>query len=134
MRGTSSREDLADWVIQIKDNDDDFETEKIQNVKQIKSNVRFTKNRTGTNVETEDFLFHCKTIENKMTISFSTVNMENVIINYIESGIDKNKDLADAIGKSKYAISRLTTKLLNTGKIIKTQNGSFVSKREAYKN
>lgn len=133
MRGTSSREDLADWIIQIKDNDD-AETDICLDTKQVNAIVRFTKNRTGTTRETEDFSFQCKTIKNEMAIAFKTSNIEETIINYIENGINRNKDLSEATGKSKYVISRITTKLIKSGEIIKMANETFVSHRSVYGN
>lgn len=123
MRGTSKREDAIDWCICIKDNNDLKESTQ-GNAKEVNAIISFTKNREGTSDEIDAFTFKCLTVDNKMEIEFTKLEIKNQIIELIANGMTSCSDIAAELNMTKGNISKHVTALCSKG-ILKKENREY---------
>lgn len=131
MRGTSKREDIADWIIKVK-KVDDIDTLQEKNAKQIASTISFEKNREGTLDETEPQGFIFTTQNGNMEIEFRKESLEDKFFSLIDAGINKCSEIAEELDISKGYVSRLAKKFSSQG-LLQITGRTYVSKR-LYKN
>jgi hypothetical protein len=126
MRGTSRREDAADWVIKVSPN---FKFAKIS--KGTAFTTTFTKNRedNGEHEESMDWTF--VTEDGKTNVNWKLTDLETLIYELIKSGIDLNADIAEELGISKALVSRHAKKLINDN-FIKKEGQRYVVSYDRY--
>ena len=107
MRGTSRREDAAFWVIRL----DTPTTSIIQNVEGANFITSFTKNRQGSEEETQclDWNFIPKG-DIKTKITFQPISKLDIFKQCVIDGLSSCTDIAIDMGISKGMISRLAKK------------------------
>jgi hypothetical protein len=120
MRGTSRREDAADWVIKVSPN---FKFAKID--KGTAFTTTFTKNRedNGEHEESMDWTF--VTEGGKMEVNHRPTDLETLVYELIKSGIEFNADIADELGVSKGLVSIYAKRLINDN-FIKKEGQKYV--------
>ena len=116
-RGTSKREDIADWIIKVKQSENGAEQSKSNNIKQSSSIISFEKNREGylDEVSPQGFIF--TTQDGQMKIEFVKESIEEQFFCLVESGVNKCGELAEHFGYSKAYISKLANKYVKAGKL-----------------
>lgn len=127
-RGTSKREDIADWIIKVKKSENGAEQLKSNNIKQSSSRISFEKNREGylNEVNPQEFIF--RTQDGQMKIEFVKDCIEEDFFCLVESGVNKCGDIAKELGVSKGYISRLAKQFKEEGKLEITER-RYKSKR-----
>jgi hypothetical protein len=120
MRGTSRREDAADWVIKVSPN---FKFAKID--KGTAFTTTFTKNRedNGEHEESMDWTF--VTENGKTNVGWKPTDLEMLVYELIKSGVDLNADIAEELGTSKALVSRYAKRLINDN-FIKKEGQRYV--------
>lgn len=131
MRGTSKREDIADWIIKVR-KVDDIDAPQGKNAKQIASIISFEKNREGTLDETEPQGFIFTTQNGNMKIEFRKESIEEKFFTLVESGTNKCGDIAGELDLSNGYVSKLAQKFEKQG-LLERRGRIYVSKR-LYKN
>lgn len=116
MRGTSKREDAADWVLQVKSPSNPIESNN-PTAKHSDSIIAFTKNREGTHAETEARRFIFTTIDDNMTIRFQNEDSSDEIVSLISCGVDSCTEIAKAMNISPSQVSKVVQQLKDAGKI-----------------
>jgi DNA-binding transcriptional ArsR family regulator len=114
MRGTSRREDAADWIIQVSPN---FRFSNID--RGTAFTTKFTKNRDdgGTREKLLDWTF--TTTGECIEVNCGETNMEGRIYELIKSGIGSNAEIAEETGITKGAVSQHIKRLTDRGFIRK---------------
>jgi hypothetical protein len=120
MRGTSRREDAADWVIKVSPN---FKFAKID--KGTAFTTTFTKNRedNGDHEESMDWTF--VTEDGRTNVDWKLTDLETRVYELIKSGMDSNADIADELGVSKGLVSIYVKRLINDN-FIKKEGQRYV--------
>jgi hypothetical protein len=120
MRGTSRREDAADWVIKVSPN---FKFAKIS--KGTAFTTTFTKNRedNGEHEESMDWTF--VTEDGKTNVNWKLTDLETLVYELIKSGIEYNADIAGELSISTATVSRYAKKLINDN-FIKKEGQRYV--------
>ena len=117
MRGTSSREDAASWVIRLDSKKDDYQT---QGAKFIS---RFTKYRGNLPLLDYEWTFAPDPANpNKSQIFFEIANRAEVLLQWVRDGLTNCGDIAREMGLSKGRVSQIATQLIKAGKLRKKRN------------
>jgi hypothetical protein len=117
MRGTSSREDAASWVMRLDSKKDDFET--------LGANFisRFTKYRGKRRLLDYEWTFDSDPADSsKVKIYHKIANRAEVLLQWIRDGLTNCADIAKEMGLSKGRVSQLATQLIQAGKLRKRKN------------
>jgi hypothetical protein len=116
MRGTSRREDAANWIIQLAEAKDAGE---IQNG--AKFVARFVKNRNATESDCPplEWHFHLPKGEARARVSWKKVSTAQIFRQWIEDGVTSAKDIAEEMGISKGQVSKLAKRAMMEGWLTK---------------
>jgi len=107
MRGTSRREDGADWVMQVAATDDDEPPEVGYRAKFV---TDFTKYRTCTGEDAGpwEWVFETPAEGEPTTVRWGLLSRLNLFMRLIEEdGLESCSDIAEAMGLSKSTVSKL---------------------------
>jgi hypothetical protein len=121
MRGTSRREDAADWVIKVSPN---FKFAKINEGTAF--TTTFTKNRedNGKHEESMDWTFI--TEDGKTNVSCHPTDLETLVYDLIKNdGMEYCSDIAESLNRSKMEVSRCAKRLMDKG-FIKKEGHRYV--------
>ncbi|MDA7649418.1 AAA family ATPase [Akkermansiaceae bacterium] len=118
IRGTSRREDMAHWILNLEELDTGIE-------EGHEFKTRFTKCRNCMASDVPALAWTMKQGENGMQITTSTIDLKSQMIDLIQGGMSSAKDLAEELGKSKGTISKWAKKATDEGKI-KNSNGRYL--------
>ncbi|MDR2432181.1 MAG: AAA family ATPase [Puniceicoccales bacterium] len=120
MRGTSRREDAADWVIKVSPN---FKFAKID--KGTAFTTTFTKNRedNGDHEESMDWTFI--TEDGKTNVNWKRTDLVEQVYEMIKEGAEYCSDIAEGFNRSKMEICRCAKKLQDMG-FIKKEGQRYV--------
>ena len=117
MRGTSSREDAASWVIRLDSKKDDFETLGAKFIS------RFTKYRGKKMVLDYEWTFEPGSAEpNKINVYYTLANRAEVLLQWVRDGLTNCADIAKEMGLTKGRVSQVATQLIKAGKLRKRRN------------
>ena len=117
MRGTSSREDAASWVIRLDSKKDDFETLGAKFIS------RFTKYRGKRMVLDYEWTFEPGSAEpNKINVYYTLANRAEVLLQWVRDGLTNCADIAKEMGLTKGRVSQVATQLIKAGKLRKKRN------------
>jgi hypothetical protein len=126
MRGTSRREDAADWVIKVSPN---FKFAKID--KGTAFTTTFTKNRedNGDHEESMDWTF--VTEDGKTNVNWKQTDLETRVYELIKSGVESNADIAQELDITTGTVSKCAKKLMNDN-FIKKEGQRYVISYDHY--
>lgn len=112
MRGTSRREDAANWIIQLTAAKNEGE---IQNGAQFVA--RFAKNRNATETDCPPIEWHFikPKGETRALVSWKKISTAQIFRELIEDGLTTCKDIAEEMGITKGQVSKLATKAFAAG-------------------
>lgn len=116
MRGTSKREDAADWILKVESASNSIDVVDPM-AKYSDSIISFVKNREGIQHDTESSRFIFTTIDEKMTIHFKDEDPSNEILSLIANGVDSCTEIAKAMNLSPGQISKIVGQLKDSGKV-----------------
>jgi hypothetical protein len=120
MRGTSRREDAADWVIKVSPN---FKFAKI--AKGTAFTTTFTKNRED-NGEHEDSMDWTFVTENGRTnVNWKPTDLETLVYELIKNGMELCGDIAEGLGITKMEVSRHAKRLIDQ-RFVKKEGHRYV--------
>jgi AAA domain len=107
MRGTSSREDAASWVLRLDNKKEDFN--------QVGANFisRFTKYRGRSRVL--DYEWHFDQVGESIKVTYALANREEVFLQWVRDGLTRCEDIAKEMGISKGRASQIATQLIKAG-------------------
>jgi hypothetical protein len=115
MRGTSRREDAVSWIICLDDLQKDGEHKR-----GARFVSRFVKRSRNTQEEIQAIEWHFMTeTDGQISISHKPAQTLEVFVQYVNEGVSKPCDLAEAMNLPGYSISRLAKKALDQHRIIK---------------
>jgi hypothetical protein len=122
MRGTSKREDSVFWIIALDDakkNADDKRGARFV--------TRFTKPSRNNQEEIPPYEWHLVTdnANGKVTISYELTQSSEVFMQLIRDGVTDNADLAQEMKVSKGTISKLARKMMDAGRLKKTNRKRY---------
>jgi uncharacterized membrane protein len=122
MRGTSRREDVADWVIKVSPN---FKFAKID--RGTAFTTTFTKHRedNGEHEKSMDWTF--VTEDGKTNVNWKPTDLETLVYELIKSGMKLCSDFSEELGVSKMEVSRCAKRLMDKGFIRKEGRGCVLS-------
>jgi hypothetical protein len=120
MRGTSRREDAADWVIKVSPN---FKFAKIS--KGTAFTTTFTKNRedNGEHEESMDWTF--VTEDGKTNVNWKLTDLVEQVYEMIKDGAECCSDIAESLNRGKMEVSRCAKRLMDKG-FIKKEGHRYV--------
>lgn len=112
MRGTSRREDAANWIIQLTAAKNEGE---IQNGARFVA--RFAKNRNATEADCPPIEWHFNKPKDEIRarVSWKKISTAQIFRELIEDGLTTCKDLAEEMGITKGQVSKLATKAFAAG-------------------
>jgi hypothetical protein len=112
MRGTSRREDAANWIIQLTAAKNEGE---IQNGARFVA--RFAKNRNATEADCPPIEWHFSLPKGETLahVSWKKISTAQIFRELIEDGLTTCKDLAEEMGITKGQVSKLATKAFAAG-------------------
>jgi hypothetical protein len=112
MRGTSRREDAANWIIQLAEAKDEGE---IQNG--AKFVARFVKNRNATEADCPplEWHFYLPKGETRARVSWTKISTAQIFRQLIEAGLTSASDIADEMKISKGQVSKLAKRGIEAG-------------------
>ena len=112
MRGTSRREDAANWIIQLAETKDEGE---IQNG--AKFVARFVKNRNATEADCPPLEWHfiLPKGETLCKVSCKKISTAQIFRQWIEDSVTSAKDIAEEMGISKGQVSKLARRAMKDG-------------------
>jgi len=112
MRGTSRREDAANWIIQLTEAKDEVE---IQNG--AKFVARFVKNRNATETDCPPIEWHFSLSkgETRARVSWKKISTAQIFRQWIEDGLTSAKDIAEEMGISTGQVSKLAKRAMAEG-------------------
>jgi hypothetical protein len=111
MRGTSSREDAASWVLRLDNKKDDFDKPGAIFIS------RFTKYRGRSGVLAYEW--HFDPAGESVNVTYSVASQAEILLQWVRDGLNRNEDLAKEMGISKGRISQLVMQLIKAGKLRK---------------
>jgi hypothetical protein len=115
MRGTSRREDAANWVIKVSPN---FKFAKISEGTAF--TTMFTKNREDNGKQEGSMDWTFITEGGKTKVNWSPTDLETRVYGLIRNdGMDSCSDIAEELGVSKMEVSRYAKRLMDKGYIKK---------------
>lgn len=112
MRGTSRREDAANWIIKLAEAKHEGETQD-----GARFVARFAKNRNATEAECPpmEWNFNLPKDETLCRVSWKKLSTAQMFRELIEDGLTNCKDLAEEMGITKGQVSKLATKAFAAG-------------------
>ena len=112
MRGTSRREDAADWIVSLEEAKDITETE--QGARFI---ARFVKKRTSTDEEcpTLEWRFTKAGEDGRVNVSWKKLSATQLLRQCVEDGLVSLTDIAEEMEISKATACRLAAKAMKEG-------------------
>jgi AAA domain len=117
MRGTSSREDAASWVMRLDNKKDDFETPGAKFIS------RFTKYRGKHQVLDYEWTFEPEANDpNKVNVYHVIANRAEVLLQWVADGLTTCGDIAKEMHLTKGRVSQIATQLIKSGKLCKRKN------------
>jgi DnaB-like helicase N terminal domain/AAA domain len=122
MRGTSKREDSVFWIIALDDakkNADDKRGARFV--------TRFTKPSRNTQDEIPPYEWHLVTdnANGKITISYEQTQSSEVFMQLITDGVTDCADIADEMKVSKSTVSKWAKKMMDAGRLKKTNRKRY---------
>lgn len=111
MRGTSSREDAASWVLRLDNKKDDFDKPGANFIS------RFTKYRGQSRVVDYEWWF--EPAGTLIKVSHGPASRAEILLQWIRDGLTRCEDVAKEMGISKGRASQLANQLIKAGKIRK---------------
>jgi RecA-family ATPase len=121
MRGTSKREDQADFVVRVNAlQDEEEEKDGI-----LKLKTEFTKSRNCQNREWKDELAWTFNFpeKGKATIESQPYSKKQQVLLQISQGVERCKDIAESLYISESKVSRIVRQLIKEGKVKKKGRG-----------
>lgn len=112
MRGSSRREDMAHWIISLKDDSEEDGPAKA-------FTTSFAKIRNCRATEAPALKWELHTQGAIMTITCKSHSGPDALLAHIQDGIGKNSELAALLGVEPGTVSKWATKLMNAGQIKK---------------
>jgi putative DNA primase/helicase len=130
MRGTSKREDAVFWIIALDDRKKDADDKR-----GARFISRFTKPSRNTQEELPAFEWHfvTDTKTGEVTIGHKQARTLDVFRSWIESGVNKCDEIAEAMNMKKYEVSRMAKKGEDEGWLTRPTRGEYGIKKEADK-
>jgi hypothetical protein len=123
MRGTSRREDAANWVIKVSPN---FKFAKISEGTAF--TTMFTKNREDNGKQEGSMDWTFITEGGKTKVNWNPTDLETRVYDLIRNdGMELCSDIAEELGVSKMEVSRCAKKLMDKGYIKKEGRGYVLS-------
>jgi hypothetical protein len=112
MRGTSRREDAANWIIKLAEAKNHGESQD-----GARFVARFSKNRNATDADCPplEWHFNLPKGETLCRVSCKKISTAQMFRELIEDGLTNCKDLADEMGITKGQVSKLATKAFAAG-------------------
>jgi hypothetical protein len=112
MRGTSRREDAANWIIQLAEAKDEGE---VQNGARFVS--RFVKNRNATEVDCPplEWHFNLPQGETRARVSWKKMSTSQMFRQWIEDGLTRATEIAEEMSISKGQVSKLAKRGILAG-------------------
>ncbi|KXU37857.1 hypothetical protein AXK11_01505 [Cephaloticoccus primus] len=109
MRGTSRREDGADWMMQVAATDDNEPPEAGYKTKFVSE---FTKSRTGIGEDAGpwEWTYETPAEGEATTIRWSLLSRLKVFVKHIEEGLEQCSEIAEAMGVRNDIVSKLAKK------------------------
>jgi AAA domain len=117
MRGTSSREDAASWVMRLDSKKDDFGT--------LGANFisRFTKYRGKRSLFDYEWTFEADPADaSKIKVYHTLANRVDALLQWVRDGLTNCGDIAREMGLSKGRVSQMATQLIRAGRLRKRKN------------
>jgi putative DNA primase/helicase len=111
MRGTSSREDAASWVLRLDNKKDDFDQPGANFIS------RFTKYRGRSRVL--DYEWHFDQVGESIKVSYGLAGRGEVFLQWIRDGLTRCEDIAKEMGISKGRASQIAAQLIKLGQLRK---------------
>jgi hypothetical protein len=112
MRGSSRREDMAHWIISLKDDSEEDGPAKA-------FTTSFAKIRNCRATEAPALKWELLTQAAAMTITCKPHSGPDVLLAHIRDGISRNSELADMLNVEPGTVSKWATKLMKAGQIKK---------------
>jgi hypothetical protein len=112
MRGTTKREDPADWVLGLDNRKEDYSEEGAHFIS------RFRKYRGRKIVLDYEWRFS-PSANNEVTVTFKEANRADLVLQLVIDGLTSCDDIAKELGLSKGTVSKLAKKLIAEGKLTK---------------
>jgi putative DNA primase/helicase len=113
MRGTSRREDPATWVIRLDEDHNRGDASQAQVI------LRFTKYRTGVREDAEPFALRFREDGGWIRAETTRVDTVDLVVEWVEAGLTSAGDIAAEMGISKGQISKLATRAISAGRLVK---------------
>jgi hypothetical protein len=114
MRGTSRREDAADWVIKVSPTYDFVDIEN-----ETAFSTEFTKNRDSGGQNEISFNWTFITENGQTEVVHRPKSTLGLFLDLVESGVVTNKEIAEALELKAYKVTRLANQLIQDGCIEK---------------
>jgi putative DNA primase/helicase len=111
MRGTSSREDAASWVLRLDNKKDDLGQPGANFIS------RFTKYRGKLGVSDYEWVFD--EAGGSIKVTYKMASREEIFLQWVRDGLVRCEDIAREIGISKGRASQIAAKLIKLGKLRK---------------
>jgi biotin operon repressor len=121
MRGTSRREDAASWVLKIS-RSHNFSDQ----AKGTTFSTTFTKNRDDGGVHEKSLDWAFVTTDGSMEVHWRETQMKHLVYDLIQGGVDSCSEIADVLGISKGAVSKVAAKLSDEGLVEKRGKNYFL--------
>jgi len=113
MRGASRREDMAHWIIGLKDETQDGEELAIQS--------RFRKLRNGSSADAPPMRWTLAFLSGECEVGCKPFRGPEALLDLIKAGLDSATKLAEEMEVSKGTVSKWATKLEERGLILKKE-------------
>jgi hypothetical protein len=127
MRGTSRREDAADWIIKVSPN---YDFSDIENGTAF--STEFTKNRDSGGQKEIPFNWTFITEDGQTEVVHKPKSMLSLFLDLVESGVVTNKEIAEALELKAYKVSRLANQLIQDRCIEKDGQAYKFIQRKCY--
>jgi hypothetical protein len=127
MRGTSRREDAADWIIKVSPN---YDFADIENGTAF--STEFTKNRDSGGQKEIPFNWTFITKDGQTEVIHRPKSMLSLFLDLVESGVVTNKEIAEALELKAYKVSRLANQLIQDRCIDKDGQAYKFIQRKCY--
>ena len=111
MRGTSSREDAASWVLRLDNKKDNFDQPGANFIS------RFTKYRGRSRVQ--DYEWHFDQEGESIKVTYTLASQEEIFLQWVRDGLTRCEDVAKEMGITKGRASQIAARLIKLGKLRK---------------
>lgn len=112
MRGSSRREDMAHWILSLKEAGDPG-----QPAHRTTFSTEFTKCRNCTGTHARPLLWTLDTSTTPLTLGCESNEPQDAMLGYIRDGLTRSTELAEALGVHQATVSKWAGKLQREGKI-----------------